>query len=346
MNRREFLKTSLVSAAGISLGGNPFSPFEAKGDKTLKDDEVKRMDIRIIYQTEVMEIPKGAKKVRVWMPYPVQDKGQEVMDIKILAPESFQLIKEKKYENRIIFVEREGKEPFQVQFNCLIRRYKTGPIVDHLPMEDRERYYFLPEKCKITPDITAFTDKIVGKEKDPYKIGRRIYDGIIDYLIYDKDIPGCGTGDSSWVFRSRRGKCDDFHSLFMTMAVYKKISFRWEQGFPLPYPSQLSSKKGEMKGDCTGAHCWASLYIDGMGWVPLDVSEADKRTDLKDFLYGHLPPNRFQVSRGRDVILFPPQEGDPLNTFAYAYAEADGIPMIYGKQYNNIIKFEVERIVV
>lgn len=69
MNRREFLKTSLVCAAEISLGGNPFSPFEAKGDKTLKDDEVKRMDIRIIYQTEVMDIPKRAKKVRVRMPY-------------------------------------------------------------------------------------------------------------------------------------------------------------------------------------------------------------------------------------------------------------------------------------
>jgi len=40
------------------------------------------------------------------------------------------------------------------------------------------------------------------------------------------------------------------------------------------------------------------------------------------------------------VTLSPPQEGI-VNTFAYTYAEAGGIPMIYGHNYRNVIRYEL-----
>lgn len=46
-------------------------------------------------------------------------------------------------------------------------------------------------------------------------MARRVYDALIEYLYYDKTIPGCGSGDSEWIFKHRKGKGDDFHSLFM-----------------------------------------------------------------------------------------------------------------------------------
>jgi hypothetical protein len=43
-------------------------------------------------------------------------------------------------------------------------------------------------------------------------------------------------------------------------------------------------------------------------------------------LFGNLVLERsaVAVSRGRDIVLNPPQKGKPLNYFIYPYAEADG----------------------
>ena len=42
--------------------------------------------------------------------------------------------------------------------------------------------------------------------------------------------------------------------------------------------------------------------------------------------------------------LEPAQGGDPLSTFAFAYAEADGIPLIYDGNYENIIKYVIRHV--
>ncbi len=122
--------------------------------------------------------------------------------------------------------------------------------------------------------------------------------------------------------------------------IYKGVPVKWEQGIPVPYPSQ-AVKTGKMEGDCTAAHCWVRFYTGNGKWVPVDVSEADKRADLRDYFFGTLSPNRFKVSIGRNIVLNPPQGGDPLNTFPFAHGEADGIPLIYGHNYRNVISYEI-----
>jgi hypothetical protein len=87
-----------------------------------------------------------------------------------------------------------------------------------------------------------------------------------------------------------------------------------------------------------------SFYDREAGWVPVDVSEGDKREDMRGFFFGNLTPNRFKVSEGRGIRLDPPQGGDGLSTFAFAYAEADGIPLIYPANYRNVIDYEVARV--
>ena len=37
-------------------------------------------------------------------------------------------------------------------------------------------------------------------------MGRLVFDGIREALFYDKTIPGCGTGDTQWIMKYRRGK--------------------------------------------------------------------------------------------------------------------------------------------
>lgn len=58
--------------------------------------------------------------------------------------------------------------------------------------------------------------------------------------------------------------------------------------------------------------------------MPVDISEADKHPELKEYYFGNLTENRIALSKGRDIVLVPKQAGAPLNYFIYPYVEVDG----------------------
>ena len=70
--------------------------------------------------------------------------------------------------------------------------------------------------------------------------------------------------------------------------------------------------------------CWAQFYVYGIGWVPVDASEAWKNPKLTDYFFGAHDVHRVLFTRGRDIRLNPAQQGEPLNYFIYPYAEMDG----------------------
>jgi hypothetical protein len=58
--------------------------------------------------------------------------------------------------------------------------------------------------------------------------------------------------------------------------------------------------------------------------VPVDISEARKHPELKDYFFGGLSGNRVLFTRGRDLLLEPDDGGKRLNYFIYPVARADG----------------------
>jgi len=56
----------------------------------------------------------------------------------------------------------------------------------------------------------------------------------------------------------------------------------------------------------------------------VDISEAWKHQEKRDYFFGSHDVNRVQFSTGRDLRLNPPQDGKPLNYFVYPYVEVDG----------------------
>ncbi|MGH9830803.1 MAG: transglutaminase-like domain-containing protein, partial [Blastocatellia bacterium] len=92
----------------------------------------------------------------------------------------------------------------------------------------------------------------------------------------------------------------------------------FEIGFPIPIDQH--------QGGISGYHCWAEFYIQGIGWVPIDASEAWQMPAKHDYFFGALDQNRVRFSGGRDLVLSPAQSGGAINYFVYPYAELDGKP--------------------
>ena len=335
--------------AGIGSGGGSESSSGAGAltGKTGGIDvrNVTAMEFDVSYATEVSTLPSDCELLRVWMPLPPPSTSQGIEGLQISCPVPYEIRTDSVYGNEFAFVETTPDAvPFVLKAKYRITRAQGRIEPATLSEAQRTKYMELTPRVKVSEDIRAFAANVAGNETSAMVVGRRIYDAINEMLSYDNSIPGCGTGDTEWIFKHKNGKCDDYHSLFMAMMISRGIPVRWEQGFPLPYPSSDNVIAGSLEGDCSGAHCWASFYDEDVGWVPVDVSEADKHPELAEFFFGKLTPNRFKISEGREIVFDPPQGGDPLNSLAFAYAEADGLPLIYLVNFRNTIEFEVDEI--
>ena len=150
-------------------------------------------------------------------------------------------------------------------------------------------------------------------------MARAIYNHVVATVKYDKTGKGWGRGDIYYACEERRGNCTDFHAIFIGYARAMGIPARFAIGFPLP--------ADRVEGQIAGYHCWAEFYAKGIGWVPVDASEAAKNPNKREYFFGAHDENRVELSKNRDVVLAPPQQGEPLNYFVYPYVEVEGKPV-------------------
>ena len=148
---------------------------------------------------------------------------------------------------------------------------------------------------------------------------RTLYDHTLERMKYDKPEgdKGWGRGDAEWACDAKFGNCTDFHSYFMGLARSKGMPARFEMGFSIPAGADKEAKVG-------GYHCWAYVWLESYGWLPVDISEADKNPAKSDYFFGTLDADRVTVTGGRDLTLTPTPAAGTLNFFVYPYAEVDG----------------------
>ncbi len=279
------------------------------------------------YTAALHNIPEGAKKVALWIPYPGSDDHQQISDIRVICPYPTRVTKDPEYGNSSLYVEVDNpkKRSLDVEIAFDVKRAEyvrrdfdkslaAAPSADTTSAHDLRADQFVPVNDRIRSlalEVTA------GGTVDLDK-ARAIYDYVVGTMKYDKSGTGWGNGDILWACDAKRGNCTDFHALFIGLCRAVNIPARFSIGFPLP-----ETRGG---GEIPGYHCWAEFFLKGYGWVPVDASEAAKHPEKKGYFFGANDENRVQLSRGRDIVLNPRQAGPPLNYFVYPYAEVDGAP--------------------
>lgn len=146
-------------------------------------------------------------------------------------------------------------------------------------------------------DVKAFAREIVGKEVNPYKQAKIIYDYITENYTLKKDLR---KNDASPLdlLRSKKGDAYDFTIFYTTLLRSLSIPCVAEAGILVD---------ADMKSQ---NHWWTEFYIEGFGWIPVDIAlgmgmnynSFRSVENPEKFYFGNLDSQHLIFSRGWNEI--------------------------------------------
>jgi transglutaminase-like putative cysteine protease len=322
MRLRVFASLLLLVLPVCQLAGQPTSNPEKFSPPS--------RTFRFTYSFTVKDIPASTKVVRVWVPVAQTDEHQTVRLVETNAAVKSQITRDPEYGNRMMYLElrnpAQSTASFTLVYEVTRKEFSRG---DYAQLERKDsKPGLVPASMTrfVEPDqliptdgkMKALADQVTGNATGTVAKAKAAYDYLFTTMKYDKSGTGWGRGDAVWACDAKHGNCTDFHSPFIAMMRADGIPAQFDIGFPLP--------EGKTSGDIPGYHCWAQFYSKNIGWIPVDISEAWKAQQKRDYFFGTIDANRVKFSTGRDIALVPKQDGPPLNYFVYPYVEVDGKP--------------------
>ena len=302
----------------------------------LASAEAKQRRAEITFHVSI-KAPANTGEVRLWLPYPTSDKNQTIEGVKISGNYSYSgVYREKEFGNMALYSQWEKpREKATLTFSFRVIRQeiiKKDFLEKDAPIPNEIEVFLRPTTLgPIDGEVRKIAEQATnGKGTIPSR-ARALYDYLIDNFERDPMIVGCGLGDVHSLLKSKKGKCVDLHSVYVSLAKSVGVPAREILGIRIP--------KGK-EGDMTGAyHCWAEFYLPGYGWVPIDPSDVrkimlDKKIpnveeakEYKEYYFGTVDENRVQLSIWRDILVSPEPKAGRLSYFMYPYAEVDGKPL-------------------
>ena len=282
----------------------------------------------IDHTASIDNIPTLADTVELWIPVPHDDAYQSISQFDVTSDYPYK-IQPGDFGNRILHLKLDRRllavrSSLTVTMRFAVKR-REHFVHDEKADKDINRWLEADRLVPLDEKIRTWAQEVVdaaGAKTDLEK-ARAIYKHVVATVKYDKSGQGWGRGDIYYACEARRGNCTDFHAIFIGYARSLGIPARFSIGLPMP--------KDRGQGTILGYHCWAEFYIRGTGWIPVDASEAAKDPSRREYFFGTHDENRVEFSRGRDIILTPKQQSEPLNYFVYPYAEVDGKPNVQVK---------------
>jgi transglutaminase-like putative cysteine protease len=345
----------LILALAMPFLVPAWSVFADPATRNESARELRQATFQVRNELKVM-LPEGAQRVRIWFALPQDDPAQQVSSFQVEAPYPYRIERDSE-GNQVLYIEADDPKEKEliVRESFTLNRSEVRSSVDATkarPLSEADRAslerYLGPNKYVVIDDnIRLLADQIVGNEINPVLAARKLYDWVlhnVDYWVKDpKTKKASPVGSTTYCLIFRTGNCTDFESLWTSLARAKGIPARIVYG-------SFFKPDLEQKDLDQSYHCWAQFYAPGLGWISHDVAVADlyagdfttttenevlvRRTtadgtygnDLAkiNYYFGNLDERRVTWSTGRDLILNPRQDGDPVNALPKAYVEIDG----------------------
>jgi transglutaminase-like putative cysteine protease len=318
--------TILSALAAVGLAAYP-----GRTAASASSPEAATRSLEFTYQVHFPAAENPAGPVRLWIPLPQADGYQDLGSLHIESSVAYTQGRDSEYKNAFAIFKPTAQQAaagFDVTLRFTATRHEHKVALDGAlknvsatsTADPMLRRYLEPDKLvPLNGTIAELAREHTAGDTTQLEKARHIYEYVVSTMRYDKSGEGWGRGDAIWACTAKRGNCTDFHSLFIGMMRASGIPARFEIGFPLP--------EGKTEGEIAGYHCWAEFYLNGVGWVPVDASEAWKNPAKHDYFFGAHDVNRVFFTYGRDIRLSSEQMGDPLNYFIYPYAEVNGLPV-------------------
>ncbi|MBN1165782.1 MAG: transglutaminase domain-containing protein [Methanospirillaceae archaeon] len=273
--------------------------------------------------------------LRAWIPLPTETDSQKNVSVLFLEPAEYLVsgphttgeigvayfeipVKDIRTQNLTISV--------SVEFTTNNRILMVDPnkIRPYDTNSDLYRTYTgSQDNIKVTPGIRALALSIIGDEKNPYFMAKRIYDFIITTFPYS-NVPHTylaakGIPESEFMHTTGFGDCGTQSTYFTALCRSVGIPARTCGGYQL-FPGEA------------GPHFWAEFYLPEYGWVPVDVTLAEagdwayNATEeelalYKEYYFGNLDPYRCTIQNDVDQVLIPDPGDDLLFTVAFQSLE-------------------------
>lgn len=274
-----------------------------------------------------------AEEARVWIPYPMSDRDQLISNISVSGDFAESAVySDQTYSTPMLYarwnkgsVSRKLTLTFHAVRQEVIRRDFPAKEAAWDPA-DYARYLTPTTLGPIDGQVKILADQITQGKTTVQAKAKAIYDWICENMYRDPNTNGCGSGNVCLLLNKPGGKCTDIHSVFVALCRAAGVPAREIFGIRQGKKAEQDISKWQ--------HCWAEFYLPGYGWVPVDPADVRKmmlkeKLELGDaktkhyreYFWGGWDQYRVKLAVGRDLVLNPPQHGEPINTFGYPYAQ-------------------------
>ena len=250
--------------------------------------------------------------VKAWIPIPQTTRNQKILNLTIDTDLNMYMAKDVLYGNTFIIIDGQVVAPQSVDITTMFTRYETKSYYDQTNARQLELYL---AEMDLVPRDERFEKINNSLSGNGLQFGHDLYTYVLEHMTYDKSGEGWGQGDAIYACDIAKGNCTDYHSLFNAVARTHGIPARFNIGFSIP-----EGKEGHIKG----YHCWTEFYVADNGWIPVDISEADKHIEKTDYYFGNLDERRLMLTVGRDIRLPSGSPYDVVNYIVYPYVKLDG----------------------
>jgi transglutaminase-like putative cysteine protease len=160
----------------------------------------------------------------------------------------------------------------------------------------------------LSPEMKAKAKAVAGNETNPYLVAQKIYWDLISTHPYSHPahfwLDATKTPESAYVLSTGIGDCGSQSMYYAALLRAAGIPARAQGGY-------------QMIEGTPGTHFWAQFYLEGYGWIPVDVTAAEGGTwaynatpaDLRRYqayYFGSLDPYRYIIQNDVDIPLTPP----------------------------------------